>query len=271
MISGGGYLGLQLDTPERINEAVASARSAVTHVEVDPISISTPVNVVAPAEVAIRMERVAITSKAAPKAEPVPEPEPVPEIKVVAADPVELSGATLTPDAQKLLQGLDFRHPVDSVKITSRYGGRSNPTGSGHQFHVGQDYGIRCGKPVRAMASGTIIQAEYAGHSGNRVTVDHGQNVTTAYSHNSAFAGKVGDEVERGQIIARTGTTGNSTGCHVHLELIVDGQWVNAALFLPGAKTSLEAKIIPARDSSVALPAKQNEEQSEDVEANASE
>lgn len=124
-------------------------------------------------------------------------------------------------------------HPVTSRHITSPYGWRNNPTGSGTQVHIGQDYAITCGSPVYATEDGTVIQSAWAGHSGMRVTIDHGNSVRTGYSHNSKLIAKVGDVVKQGQLIALSGTTGNSTGCHVHFEVIINGKWNDPRNFLP--------------------------------------
>lgn len=128
---------------------------------------------------------------------------------------------------------LQLIHPVSSRHITSPYGWRKNPTGSGNQVHIGQDYAIACGSPVYATADGTVIQSVWAGHSGMRVTIDHGNSVRTGYSHNSKLIAKVGDVVRQGQLIALSGTTGNSTGCHVHFEVIINGKWNDPRNFLP--------------------------------------
>ncbi len=129
---------------------------------------------------------------------------------------------------------LQLIHPVISRHITSPYGWRHNPTGAGTQVHIGQDYAIACGSPVYAAADGTVVQSAWAGHSGMRVTIDHGNSVRTGYSHNSRLIAQVGDQVKQGQLIALSGTTGNSTGCHVHFEVIVNGQWNDPRNFLPG-------------------------------------
>lgn len=128
---------------------------------------------------------------------------------------------------------LQLIHPVSSRHITSPYGWRNNPTGSGTQIHIGQDYAIACGSPVYATEDGTVIQSAWAGHSGMRVTIDHGSSVRTGYSHNSKLIAKVGDVVKQGQLIALSGTTGNSTGCHVHFEVIINGKWNDPRNFLP--------------------------------------
>lgn len=129
--------------------------------------------------------------------------------------------------------GLQLMHPVASRHITSPYGWRSNPTGPGTQIHIGQDYAISCGSPVYAAEDGTVIQSAWAGHSGMRVTIDHGNSVRTGYSHNSKLIARVGDVVKQGQLIALSGTTGNSTGCHVHFEVIINGKWNDPRNFLP--------------------------------------
>ncbi|MDQ0093806.1 M23 family metallopeptidase [Paeniglutamicibacter psychrophenolicus] len=154
-------------------------------------------------------------------------------------------GAAAQPNAAGILVGqnvgvlgalpgnIQLMHPVTSRHITSPYGWRHNPTGAGTQIHIGQDYAVPCGSPVYASADGVVIQSAWAGHSGMRVTIDHGSSVRTGYSHNSRLIAKVGDIVKQGQLIALSGTTGNSTGCHVHLEVIINGRWNDPRNFLP--------------------------------------
>ncbi len=122
--------------------------------------------------------------------------------------------------------------PVDHVRITSPFGARANPTGEGAQVHIGQDYGIPCGSVVKAAASGTVVQAGWAGHSGNRVRIDHGNGLETTYNHNTSLKVAVGQKVDRGDVVSLSGTTGNSTGCHLHFEVLVDGHAVDPAGWL---------------------------------------
>lgn len=129
--------------------------------------------------------------------------------------------------------GLALSAPVSSSRITSGFGWRLNPTGPGSYIHIGQDYGVPCGTPVRAAEDGTVVQSAWAGHSGKRVRVDHGSGVETAYSHNSLLIARVGDIVRRGDLLALSGTTGNSTGCHLHFEVYLNGKWVDPARYLP--------------------------------------
>lgn len=125
-------------------------------------------------------------------------------------------------------------HPVSNINITSRFGMRPDPwTGYGMVSHIGQDYGIACGTEVYAAASGVVTQAEWAGHSGNRVSVDHGNGLVTTYNHNTSLSVGVGDTVERGDVVSLAGTTGNSTGCHLHFEVLVEGTAVDPVEWLP--------------------------------------
>lgn len=122
--------------------------------------------------------------------------------------------------------------PVGHVRITSPFGARANPTGEGAQVHIGQDYGVACGTPVKAAASGTVVQAGWAGHSGNRVRIDHGNGLETTYNHNTSLKVSVGQKVKRGDVVSLSGTTGNSTGCHLHFEVLVHGDAVDPAAWL---------------------------------------
>ncbi|MFC0581834.1 M23 family metallopeptidase [Micrococcoides hystricis] len=125
-------------------------------------------------------------------------------------------------------------HPVKNVRITSRFGLRPDPWGSGGTVtHIGQDYGYACGTEVYAAAAGVVTQSEWAGHSGNRVSVDHGNGLVTTYNHNTVNKVQVGDQVKRGDLVALGGSTGNSTGCHLHFEVIVDGTPVDPRDWLP--------------------------------------
>ncbi|WP_345476439.1 M23 family metallopeptidase [Nesterenkonia rhizosphaerae] len=130
--------------------------------------------------------------------------------------------------------GLELVHPVPFSFLSSPFGWRNNPTAPGRQFHYGQDYPSACGTPVRAAEGGVIESAGWHDAGGWRMVINHGHGVKTAYSHNELFVAEIGDVVQRGEVVAVSGTTGRSTGCHVHFEVIVGGEWVNPALYLPG-------------------------------------
>lgn len=134
--------------------------------------------------------------------------------------------------------------PLPSLvnRVTSGYGWRPTPTGTvdyggkGGYVHKGIDYGLACGSPLFAVADGTVWLAGPAGTAGNAIGVSHGivneYAFATRYHHLAAVMVSPGDKVKRGQMIGYSGTTGNSNGCHLHFETIVNGEAVDPVLFL---------------------------------------
>lgn len=122
--------------------------------------------------------------------------------------------------------------PADNMRLTSSFGYRKNPTGAGFMNHNGMDYAVPMSTPIKASAAGTVVKAGWAGHSGIRVEIDHGNGLRTSYNHNSAVKVSVGQKVKRGEVVSLSGSTGNSTGPHLHLEVMVNGKWVNPADWL---------------------------------------
>ncbi|MGQ9838803.1 MAG: murein hydrolase activator EnvC family protein [Cyanobacteriota bacterium] len=116
--------------------------------------------------------------------------------------------------------------------ITSPFGWRVHPIYRIRRFHAGIDFGVSTGTPVRAADRGTVIYAGWYGGYGNTVIVNHGGGITTLYAHNSRVAVSVGQAVQRGQTIAASGSTGLSTGPHVHFEVRVKGQPVDPRRYL---------------------------------------
>ncbi len=112
-----------------------------------------------------------------------------------------------------------------SGKITSSYGSRSGS-------HTGIDIDGRTGDPVRAAASGTVTFAGRQGTYGLMVAIDHGNGLITRYAHCSSILVKVGQKVSRGEVIARVGSTGKSTGSHLHFEVISGGSFQNPLRYL---------------------------------------
>lgn len=113
------------------------------------------------------------------------------------------------------------------------YGPRlQQPVAGVSSFHRGQDLGASCGTPVRSAAAGRVVQSGWYGSYGDWVLIDHGGGVQTGYAHNSrAFVG-VGQTVQAGQVIAAVGSTGASSGCHVHFETRVAGAAVDPVAFM---------------------------------------
>src|SRR5690625_3399433 len=136
---------------------------------------------------------------------------------------------------------LQMIYPADSTRISSTFGMRGNPTGAGSQFHVGTDFPVPSGTPVKATEAGTVVFAGVHSTGGNRVEIDHGNGVVTAYSHNSQLKVSVGDTVEQGQTIASAGSTGNSTGPHIHYEIKINDKWVDPEYYLPSQSNGDDA------------------------------
>lgn len=114
-------------------------------------------------------------------------------------------------------------------EVSSRYGLRWN----GSDFHPGVDIAADEGTPVVATADGAVIESSWnSGGYGYMVDIDHGNAIITRYAHNSQLAVSVGDKVKKGQVIAYMGSTGFSTGPHVHYEVIINGKAVNPNRFL---------------------------------------
>ena len=118
--------------------------------------------------------------------------------------------------------------PIEGT-ITSRYGVSSSIRKS---THTGLDISAVTGTDIKVVADGTVISAGYSGSYGYLVKVDHGNGVETWYAHTSKMYVKKGDTVKAGDVIAAVGSTGNSTGPHLHLEIRIDGKTVNPQKYL---------------------------------------
>jgi len=111
--------------------------------------------------------------------------------------------------------------------LTGTFGGRSDPFTGEPGYHQGLDIATEKGQPVYATADGTVESASYTGDYGNLIVIRHGFGLATRYGHLSAFAQKVGHEVKRGDIIGYVGSTGRSTGAHLHYEILANGKLIN--------------------------------------------
>lgn len=118
-------------------------------------------------------------------------------------------------------------------EVTSRFGWRSSPWGAGSgDWHPGIDIANESGTPIVAAADGTVVSSSWYGGYGNMVEIDHGNGIVTIYGHTSQMLVTPGQQVKKGQLIARMGSTGYSTGPHVHYEVRVNGTAVNPSSFL---------------------------------------
>lgn len=117
--------------------------------------------------------------------------------------------------------------PVDGGWISSGFGRRTDPITGKRSMHHGLDFGGRVGSPIKSVAAGVVTQASRSGSYGLLVEIDHGNGYTTRYAHNKKLLVSVGDVVRRGDLIAQLGSTGRSTGAHLHFEVRRDGRPLN--------------------------------------------
>ncbi len=120
--------------------------------------------------------------------------------------------------------------------IGSGFGFRTDPFTGHAALHTGLDFPAEIGTPILAAAGGVVLTAEMHPAYGQMIEIDHGNGVITRYAHTSAMLVRVGDIVRRGQLIGRVGTTGRSTGPHLHFEVLVDSVPQNPAKFLAGVE-----------------------------------
>jgi murein DD-endopeptidase MepM/ murein hydrolase activator NlpD len=117
-----------------------------------------------------------------------------------------------------------------TYRLTARFGMTGGHWSSG--IHTGLDFAGPTGTPIMAAASGKVVAAGYAGPYGNQITIDHGDGYQTTYSHLSRIGASVGQKVSTGDQIGRRGSTGNSTGAHLHFEVTKDGKFVDPETWL---------------------------------------
>ncbi|MGC2063986.1 MAG: M23 family metallopeptidase [Thermodesulfovibrionales bacterium] len=121
--------------------------------------------------------------------------------------------------------------PVEG-HITSSFGTREHPRSGEPTFHTGIDIAAEPGRPVRATADGIVSFSGWNGAGGNQVVLEHGFGFSTNYAHNRLLTVKAGQKVKRSEIVGYVGSTGNSTGPHVHYEVWQDGKTVNPQKYL---------------------------------------
>ena len=205
------------------NAAKAAAAAAVAQDQADAAAQQAEVNAVN-ARIAQRMadEKRALQAAAAAAAAAAARARAAAGRPAVSAPPASSSSG--------------LARPIPGASITSPYGMRFHPILHIWKLHDGTDFGAGCGTPIRAAASGTVTEEYYNGGYGNRLFIDHGQVggafMTTSYNHMSGYAVRVGQHVTQGQVIGYVGTTGYSTGCHLHFMVWVNGAMVNPANYL---------------------------------------
>ncbi len=127
----------------------------------------------------------------------------------------------------KNIRGFLLRTPLDGARVTSGFGMRMHPILGYTKMHTGIDFGAPIGTPVFAAGDGVVKQAQWAGGYGRWLQIQHNGQWSTGYGHLSGWAVRAGEHVRQGQVVAYVGSTGRSTGPHLHYEVIFNGQKIN--------------------------------------------
>src|SRR5690554_6098044 len=137
-------------------------------------------------------------------------------------------------DLKAFNKELDYTPTIWPVygRITSGFGYRIHPISRKHDFHRGIDISARKGTPIRAAAGGRVVRANFYGGYGWTVIIDHGYGYRTLYAHNRNLVVRQGQYVSKGQVVAYSGDSGNTTGPHLHYEVHVNGKPVNPTTYL---------------------------------------
>jgi murein DD-endopeptidase MepM/ murein hydrolase activator NlpD len=134
---------------------------------------------------------------------------------------------------RKVVAALPIERPLPTeYETTSTFGARSDPFTRAMAMHTGIDFRAPSGAPVRATGAGKVIEAGRAGGYGNMVEIDHGHGLTTRYAHLSSINVEAGDTVAKGDVVGRVGSTGRSTGPHLHYETRIDGDATDPMRFI---------------------------------------
>lgn len=196
---------------------------------------SAPVTAAAGAQ--LDFARTEVTTSPAPPVPANPKPAPAqketsaaetPSPQTVEASKAQASGERVPPAKARLSS------PVLDPVLNSPFGYRANPlTGAAGEMHTGQDFAAGCGTEVFSAGKGTVIEAGFSPYGGgNRIVIDHGNGLQTTYNHLETIGVRINQAVETGVRIGIVGTTGNSTGCHLHFEVVVNGQTVDPSAWL---------------------------------------
>ena len=133
-----------------------------------------------------------------------------------------------------------MKTPINGARLSSKFGMRKHPIDGYNKMHRGTDFAAPSGTPIMASGNGVIIRARWCGGGGNCIKIKHNSTYQTIYAHMKSFARgmKEGTRVKQGQIIGYVGSTGKSTGPHLHYEVIKNGKKINSqTLKLPSGKT----------------------------------
>jgi len=241
-----------------VGGAVATAQDPQTALEAvpAPVSSAAPSPFLAAAELPSLPMRVAVEALARnedreltfdPFSAPTPEIAPL-EGPRIPDPPPPSAPATISAEPSigslgDLVDGDLFAQPVNGRR-TSAFGMRFHPVLRRWKLHTGLDFAAPCGTPIGAAAGGRVVATGWAGGNGVQVKIDHGwiggYRVVTTYNHLSAIGVRVGQVVEALDGIGRVGNTGYSTGCHLHFEVIANGQFTDPDPWLNGKPSRVD-------------------------------
>lgn len=153
---------------------------------------------------------------------------------------------TVLTERNGMKEALPSLKPVDHPYLSSSFGWRRHPITGRHSMHEGLDFAAPRGTPILAASAGVVTEARYVPGYGKMVEINHGNGLVTRYAHASSISVKLGELVTKGQQIARVGSTGRSTGAHLHYEVRVAGHPLDPTLFMdetpdPAAGTEVAA------------------------------
>ncbi len=169
----------------------------------------------------------------------------------------KLLNETNSPNMKKIKESMNFIRdnelelPVPPSKITSPFGYRIDPIDGEKRFHAGIDLRAKVGTPVKSIMSGEVAFSGWKRGYGNLVVIRHDNGIETKYAHNSKLMVKEGDRVRTGDIIALSGSSGRSTGPHLHFEVIRDGKVINPIKFFKEKNFQLYKRIAEINNVSV--------------------
>ncbi len=145
---------------------------------------------------------------------------------------------------ERSLLAIPSGQPTAAPMMTSSYGYRRDPFNGHAAFHAGLDFPGRYGQPINAAAGGRVTYVGQRQGYGNVVEVEHGNGLMTRYAHLSGFTARTGARIARGDTIGRMGSTGRSTGTHLHFEVRLNGQAINPRRFLEARRDTLQTQRI---------------------------
>jgi murein DD-endopeptidase MepM/ murein hydrolase activator NlpD len=163
---------------------------------------------------------------------------------------VKINNGSAESDAPVIAHAsIPSRQPVDeAIRLSSNFGSRRDPFNGRHRMHQGIDIPGAIGTPVYATADGVVARAEWEGGYGNLVEINHGNGLETRYGHLSRLIAQPNERVRRGQLIGLMGSTGRSTGSHLHYEVRIAGNAVNPLPYIEGTNYELALADAKAQD-----------------------